>query len=83
MLQTDLLAPAHADLVTRTSSPVQLILITSLDLTYDYYGERLATCSADQRIKIFRKDENGKWAEEANWKVSSAHIFAYLYPAGP
>ncbi|KAE8537589.1 hypothetical protein D1P53_006297 [Cryptococcus gattii VGV] len=60
MLQTDLLAPAHADLVTH--------------LTYDYYGERLATCSADQRIKIFRKDENGKWAEEANWKAHDAPI---------
>ncbi|ADV20676.1 nucleoporin SEH1 [Cryptococcus gattii E566] len=60
MLQTDLLAPAHADLVTH--------------LTYDYYGERLATCSADQRIKVFRKDENGKWAEEANWKAHDAPI---------
>nr|KIR44984.1 nucleoporin SEH1 [Cryptococcus bacillisporus CA1280] len=60
MLQTDLLAPAHADLVTH--------------LTYDYYGTRLATCSADQRIKIFRKDEGGKWAEEANWKAHDAPI---------
>ncbi|XAO24238.1 hypothetical protein I312_103034 [Cryptococcus bacillisporus CA1280] len=55
MLQTDLLAPAHADLVTH--------------LTYDYYGTRLATCSADQRIKIFRKDEG-----------ATAHVQAHDAP---
>ncbi|OWT41628.1 nucleoporin SEH1 [Cryptococcus neoformans Bt1] len=48
--------------------------LTAADLTYDYYGERLATCSADQRIKVFRKDEHGKWAEDANWKAHDAPI---------
>lgn len=29
----------------------------------------VATASADQRIKIWRKDEAGKWQEEADWRV--------------
>ncbi|ODN85854.1 nucleoporin SEH1 [Cryptococcus wingfieldii CBS 7118] len=60
MLQTDLLPPAHADLVSH--------------LVYDFYGERLATCSADQRVKVFHKDEFGKWSQEADWKAHDAPI---------
>ena len=29
----------------------------------------VATCSADQRIKIFRKNIDGQWEPETEWKV--------------
>ncbi|KAK1924640.1 WD40-repeat-containing domain protein [Papiliotrema laurentii] len=60
MLQTNLLAHGHADLVTH--------------ITYDFYGERLATCSADQRIKLFRKSVESVWELEAEWKAHDAPI---------
>ncbi|ORX39643.1 WD40-repeat-containing domain protein [Kockovaella imperatae] len=60
MLQTNLLAPGHADLVTH--------------VVYDFYGERIATCSADQRIKIFRRSNEGLWEPEADWKAHDAAI---------
>ncbi|KAG8942432.1 hypothetical protein FRC03_003218, partial [Tulasnella sp. 419] len=59
--QTSLLLHAHQDLVT--------------DLAYDYYGNRLATCSLDQRIKIWRLDEqNGTWVFEDEWKAHEAPV---------
>jgi hypothetical protein len=30
----------------------------------------VATCSADQKIKIFRKNAEDAWEPEAEWKVS-------------
>ncbi|RSH95622.1 hypothetical protein EHS25_000714 [Saitozyma podzolica] len=60
MLQTNLLPHAHADLVTH--------------VVYDFYGERLATCSADQRIKIFRKSPEGAWDLDTEWKAHDAPI---------
>ena len=55
------------------------------DVVYDFYGERrklewlqvrkaaadhqVATCSADQKIKVFRKSVDGVWELEAEWKV--------------
>lgn len=41
MLQTTALPTHHSDLIT--------------DVAYDFYGERLATASADQRIKVFQR----------------------------
>ncbi|GBE87451.1 WD40 repeat-like protein [Sparassis latifolia] len=61
MLQTGLIANAHNDLVT--------------DASYDFYGLRLATCSLDQRIKIWQLDEsNGSWRVEDDWKAHDAAI---------
>jgi nucleoporin SEH1 len=31
------------------------------DVSYDHYGKRLATCSADQKIKVWDLNENGEW----------------------
>ena len=33
-------------------------------LSYDFYGKRLATCSADQTIKIWKVLSNGDWVCE-------------------
>ncbi|KAF9022977.1 WD40 repeat-like protein [Hymenopellis radicata] len=61
MIQTGLIPNAHSDLVT--------------DAAYDFYGTRLATCSLDQRIKIWQLDEqNGKWAVEDDWKAHDAAV---------
>jgi nucleoporin SEH1 len=58
MHQSTSLPTNHTDLVT--------------DVAYDYYGERLATASADQKIKVWRKDPvKGSWELEDEWKVRS------------
>ncbi|KAG1796554.1 WD40-repeat-containing domain protein [Suillus variegatus] len=57
MIQTGLIQSAHNDLLT--------------DVAYDFYGLRLATCSLDQRIKVWQVDEsNGNWNVEDDWKAS-------------
>ncbi|KAJ9123086.1 hypothetical protein QFC22_001276 [Naganishia vaughanmartiniae] len=61
MQQTTALPTHHADLVT--------------DVAYDYYGERLATASADQKIKVWKKDPvKGTWDLEDEWKAHDAPI---------
>ncbi|KAF8067503.1 WD40 repeat-like protein [Lyophyllum atratum] len=61
MIQTGLIQNAHDDLVT--------------DASYDFYGLRLATCSLDQRIKVWHLDEvNGTWAVEDDWKAHDAPV---------
>ncbi|KIP09749.1 hypothetical protein PHLGIDRAFT_102282, partial [Phlebiopsis gigantea 11061_1 CR5-6] len=61
MPQTGLIENAHNDLVT--------------DAAYDFYGLRLATCSLDQRIKVWQLDERqGTWAAEDDWKAHDAAI---------
>ncbi|KAJ7753822.1 WD40-repeat-containing domain protein [Mycena metata] len=61
MIQTGLIPNAHNDLVT--------------DASYDFYGLRLATCSLDQRIKLWQLDEtNGSWALEDDWKAHDAAV---------
>ncbi|KIM24069.1 hypothetical protein M408DRAFT_331986 [Serendipita vermifera MAFF 305830] len=61
MIQTSLLQSTHADLVT--------------DAAYDFYGLRLATCSLDQRIKIWTLDETtGTWNNDSDWKAHDAPV---------
>ncbi|KAF9527457.1 WD40-repeat-containing domain protein [Crepidotus variabilis] len=60
MIQTGLIPNAHSDLVT--------------DASYDFYGQRLATCSLDQRIKVWELDENNSWNVEDDWKAHDAAI---------
>ncbi|KAJ7669422.1 WD40-repeat-containing domain protein [Mycena polygramma] len=61
MIQTGIIPNAHNDLVT--------------DASYDFYGLRLATCSLDQRIKLWQLDEtNGSWALEDDWKAHDAAV---------
>lgn len=60
-MQTGLIQNAHNDLVT--------------DAAYDFYGLRLATCSVDQRIKIWQLDEqNGIWNATSDWKAHDAAV---------
>ncbi|KAF4616279.1 hypothetical protein D9613_008787 [Agrocybe pediades] len=60
MIQAGLIQNAHGDLVT--------------DVAYDFYGLRLATCSLDQRIKIWRVDDNNAWNMQEEWKAHDAAV---------
>ena len=31
------------------------------DVAYDFYGKRMATCSSDQKVKVWDQQENGEW----------------------
>jgi nucleoporin SEH1 len=43
------------------------------DVKYDFYGQRLATCSSDQTIKVWDND-NGNWVLSASWKAHDASV---------
>eukprot|EP01098_Paradermamoeba_levis_P006768 TRINITY_DN2819_c0_g1_i1.p1 TRINITY_DN2819_c0_g1~~TRINITY_DN2819_c0_g1_i1.p1 ORF type:complete len:314 (+),score=56.76 TRINITY_DN2819_c0_g1_i1:76-1017(+) len=52
------------------------------DISYDFYGKRLATCSSDQKIQIWDLDEKSEWTRSAElvgahngsiWKLAWAH----------
>ncbi|QQP34588.1 Nucleoporin SEH1-like, partial [Caligus rogercresseyi] len=50
------------------------------DVAYDWYGRRLATCSSDQKVKIWDSDSgdgsclpHGKTHSGSVWKVTWAH----------
>ncbi|KAF9446449.1 nuclear pore protein seh1, partial [Macrolepiota fuliginosa MF-IS2] len=61
MLQSALIQHAHDDLLT--------------DAAYDFYGLRLATCSLDQKIKIWQLDESsGTWSAQDEWKAHEAPV---------
>lgn len=45
------------------------------DVAYDLYGERMATCSSDQYVKVWDQDEKGKWKLTANWKAHSGSVW--------
>ncbi|KAG5670547.1 hypothetical protein PVAND_000801 [Polypedilum vanderplanki] len=47
------------------------------DCSYDYYGQRMATCSSDQTIKIWEQNEKGQgqWIVSASWKAHSGSIW--------
>ncbi|KAG6329959.1 hypothetical protein ID866_9130 [Astraeus odoratus] len=61
MIQTGLVQNTHDDLLT--------------DVCYDFYGLRFATCSLDQKIKIWQLDEsNGTWSVEDEWKAHDAAV---------
>lgn len=45
------------------------------DVAYDFYGERLATCSSDQTVKIWDKTEDGQWQQTACWKAHTGSVW--------
>ncbi|ODV84507.1 hypothetical protein CANARDRAFT_235673 [[Candida] arabinofermentans NRRL YB-2248] len=49
-----------------------------LDITYDYYGKQLATCSADNHIKIFDLN-NGNWILNESFKAHDSTIVKILF----
>jgi len=51
------------------------------DLAFDWYGNRLATCSSDQRLKVW-DHVNGKWSCTAEIKAhsGSVHALSWAHP---
>ncbi|KAG8195391.1 hypothetical protein JTE90_001405 [Oedothorax gibbosus] len=45
------------------------------DVAYDFYGERLATCSSDQTVKVWDKDEDKQWHCTASWKTHCGSVW--------
>ncbi|KAG1681672.1 Nucleoporin SEH1 [Nymphon striatum] len=45
------------------------------DVSYDFYGRRLATCSSDQSIKVWDLGDDGEWYMTANWKTHSGSVW--------
>lgn len=42
------------------------------DVAYDFYGQRLATCSGE-KIKIWEQDQNGQWSCHAHNEINNSH----------
>ncbi|EMR09792.1 hypothetical protein PNEG_01975 [Pneumocystis murina B123] len=50
------------------------------DVSYDYYGRRLATCSSDLRVKVFDYDDiTAEWIENDSWKSANAAILKVIW----
>ena len=39
------------------------------DVAYDFYGKRMATCSSDQKVKVWDQQENGEWVCSARCAI--------------
>jgi nucleoporin SEH1 len=40
------------------------------DISFDYYGNRMAVCSSDRKIRIYEKnDKDEGWDQIALWEV--------------
>ncbi|KAJ6258471.1 LOW QUALITY PROTEIN: hypothetical protein Dda_6513 [Drechslerella dactyloides] len=52
-------------------------------VAYDFYGQRIATCSSDQRIKVFDATDSGEWKENDAWRAHDANIskIAWAHPS--
>lgn len=45
------------------------------DIAYDFYGNRMATCSSDQFVKVWDQDSDGKWILSSSWKAHSGSVW--------
>lgn len=45
------------------------------DVSFDFYGTRMATCSSDQSVKVWDQDEDGHWQCTADWKTHSGSVW--------
>ncbi|CAG9795474.1 unnamed protein product [Diatraea saccharalis] len=45
------------------------------DIAYDFYGERMATCSSDQYVKIWDSDSRGGWRLTGSWKAHHGSVW--------
>uniref|UniRef100_A0A182YIG3 PX domain-containing protein kinase-like protein n=2 Tax=Anopheles stephensi TaxID=30069 RepID=A0A182YIG3_ANOST len=45
------------------------------DVAYDYYGQRMATCSSDQYVKVWDQNEQGVWSVTSSWKSHSGSVW--------
>lgn len=45
------------------------------DVSYDFHGRRMATCSTDQTVQIWDLQDNGEWKCTASWKSHSGSVW--------
>lgn len=45
------------------------------DVSFDFYGRRMATCSSDHTVKIWDLYDNGEWVCKADWKTHSGSVW--------
>ncbi|XP_067834277.1 nucleoporin SEH1 isoform X1 [Heptranchias perlo] len=45
------------------------------DVSFDFHGRRMATCSSDQSVKVWDKGETGEWHCTASWKTHSGSVW--------
>lgn len=45
------------------------------DVSFDFYGRRMATCSSDHTIKIWDLSDSGEWVCTADWKTHSGSVW--------
>ena len=46
------------------------------DVAFDWYGDRMATCSSDQHVKIWDRDPaTNSWKNTATWKSHSGSVW--------
>ncbi|CAH2268277.1 nucleoporin SEH1 [Pararge aegeria] len=45
------------------------------DVAYDFYGERMATCSSDQYVKVWDADGQDGWRLTASWKAHHGSVW--------
>lgn len=45
------------------------------DVSYDFYGRRMATCSSDQSVQVWDMDSEGEWKQTAHWKTHSGSVW--------
>ncbi|XP_050352930.1 nucleoporin SEH1 [Nymphalis io] len=45
------------------------------DVAYDFYGERMATCSSDQYVKVWDTDGQEGWRLTASWKAHHGSVW--------
>jgi len=52
------------------------------DICYDFYGKRIATCSSDQRIKVWDLNDQNEWICSCEWKAHSGSVWkvAWAHP---
>lgn len=49
------------------------------DVSYDFYGKRVLTCSSDQYVKVWDIDDDGKWTCSSSWKTHSSSVWKALW----
>ncbi|KAG5463134.1 MAG: WD40-repeat-containing domain protein [Olpidium bornovanus] len=50
------------------------------DVAYDFYGRRIATCSSDQKLKVWDFDaETGEWKLCDSWKAHDCSILKVVW----
>lgn len=45
------------------------------DISFDWYGKRIATCSSDKNVRIYCKNNEGKWIEEQSIQVQGGPLW--------